>query len=149
MLELLGVLAVVAYLLFKLEPKSADHGTPAAAPASLPRARAERPRPRLIIAGTQRAHLRSNKFMKRFGVAPHAVHDIRMYTEFGPLEEFPSVVAMGLKDLYARGCAVGADIMALLWHGRELKEGEAVYFALIEAKPEPRVIAFVDKLRLS
>jgi hypothetical protein len=38
-------------------------------------------------------------------------------------------------------------MMELLFHGRALKEGEAVYFALVDAAPEPRVIAFVDRLR--
>ena len=46
-----------------------------------------------------------------------------------------------------RGTAVGIDMMELLFHGRGLREGEAVYFALVDAAPEPRVVAFVDKLR--
>jgi hypothetical protein len=52
-----------------------------------------------------------------------------------------------LRDLYERGTAVGIDMMELLFHGRGLREGEAVYFALVDAAPEPRVVAFVDKLR--
>jgi hypothetical protein len=152
MVELLCIFAVIVYLLLKFERHDTARDAPAvgsAAAAATSAGAAQRPRPRLVIEGTQRTHFRSNKFVKRFGVHPHAVHDIRMYAEFGPIEAFPAAVATGLEELYARGCAVGAEVMGLLCHGRELKEGEALYFALVDARPEPRVVAFVDKLRLS
>jgi hypothetical protein len=85
--------------------------------------------------------------VKGFGVNPKSVQDIRIYSRFGVLEQFPAAMVAVLQELYMKGTAVGTDIMELLFHGRALKEGEAVYFALIEAKPEPRVVAFVDRLR--
>jgi hypothetical protein len=54
-----------------------------------------------------------------------------------------------LTEIYERGAAVGSEIMGLLCHGRSLKEGEAIYFTLVDARPEPRVIAFIDKLRVA
>jgi hypothetical protein len=75
------------------------------------------------------------------------VQDIRVYSHFGAVEHFPSAIVALLQDLYQRGTVVGAEMMELLFHGRALKEGEAIYFTLIEAAPEPRVVAFIDRLR--
>jgi hypothetical protein len=151
MLELLLILAVVVYLVSKLDK---HHFEQASTQAGLRTTADERkledaPRPtlRLSIEGTQRPYLRSTGFVKGFGVNPKAVQDIRVYARFGALEHFPSAIVALLQDLYQRGTAVGSDMMELLFHGRALKEGEAVYFALVDAAPEPRVIAFVDRLR--
>ncbi|HET9042632.1 MAG TPA: hypothetical protein VFN70_05750, partial [Burkholderiales bacterium] len=121
-----------------LEPRDAATARPEA-PA--------RPAMRLQIEGTQRPLLRSTGFVKGFGVNPLTLQDIRVYSHFGSVEQFPEAIATMLRDLYARGTAVGIDMMELLFHGRGLREGEAVYFALVDAAPEPRVVAFVDKLR--
>jgi len=85
--------------------------------------------------------------VKGFGVNPQSVQDIRVYAHFGAVEHFPSAIVALLQDLYQRGTAVGSEMMELLFHGRALKEGEAIYFTLIEAAPEPRVVAFIDRLR--
>lgn len=151
MLELLLILAVVVYLASKLdthhfERSGSQFGSSLASRAgTLPVA--QRPTLRLAIEGTQRPYFRSNKFVKGFGVNPQLVQDIRVYSRLGAVENFPVTVVALLHDLYLRGGALGAEIMELLFHGRALKEGEAVYFALLDAKPEPRVVAFVDKLR--
>jgi len=154
MLELLCILVVVAYVLLErrwknsglFRPQKSDTSTPA--PAS-PVADAAPAKLQLSIAGTQRAHLRDKAFVKGFGVQPQTVHDIRTFSHFGRLEDFPVTVVARLRELYDRGCAVGTDVMGLLCHGRGLRQGEALYFALVEAKPEPRVVAFVDRLRIS
>lgn len=151
MLELLLILAVVVYLVSKLdkhhfEQASAQAGLRNAADEKKPDA-APRLTLRLSIEGTQRPYLRSTGFVKGFGMNPKSVQDIRVYTRLGALEQLPSAIADLLNDLYQRGTAVGTDVMELLFHGRALREGEAIYFALVEAAPEPRVVAFVDRLR--
>jgi hypothetical protein len=152
MLELILILAVVVYLVSKLDARHfeqarADQVQDARADAAARPAAPPRPAMRLQIEGTQRPLLRSTGFVKGFGVNPLTLQDIRVYTHFGKLEQFPETIAAMLRDLYERGTAVGIDMMELLFHGRGLREGEAVYFALVDAAPEPRVVAFVDKLR--
>lgn len=151
MLELLLILAVVVYLVSKLDKHHFEQASSQAGlrPGASERKREEAPRPalRLSIEGTQRPYLRSTGFVKGFGVNPQSVQDIRVYAHFGAVEHFPSAIVTLLQDLYQRGTAVGSEMMELLFHGRALKEGEAIYFALIEAAPEPRVVAFVDRLR--
>jgi hypothetical protein len=152
MLELILILAVVVYLVSKLDARHleqarADQGQDARTDAPARPAAPPRPAMRLQIEGTQRPLLRSTGFVKGFGVNPLTLQDIRVYTHFGKLEQFPETIAAMLRDLYERGTAVGIDMMELLFHGRGLREGEAVYFALVDAAPEPRVIAFVDRLR--
>ena len=152
MWELLCILAVIVLLVRKLDVHNFErtrrrHKLARWTATGLTRREPSRPQPKLWIEGTIRLNLRSKKFIKGFGMNPQHVHDIRIYACFGSLEQFPRAVANVLLDLYERGSAVGTDIMALLFHGRDLQEGEAVYFALVEARPEPRVVAFVDKLR--
>lgn len=152
MLELILILAVVVYLVSKLDARHfeqarADQGQDARPDAAARPAVPPRPNMRLQIEGTQRPLLRSTGFVKGFGVNPLTLQDIRVYSRFGKLEQFPEAIASMLRDLYDRGTAVGIDMMELLFHGRDLREGEAVYFALVDAAPEPRVVAFVDKLR--
>jgi len=150
-LELLIIFAVLVYLVSKLDTHHFERADSRFGLAS----RADRlkslPEPvaplRLAIEGTQRPYFRSTKFVKGFGVNPRSVQDIRIYSHFGALEQFPAATVALLRELYMKGCAVGTDVMELLFHGRALKEGEAVYFALVESKPEPRVVAFVDRLR--
>ena len=152
MLELILILAVVVYLVSKLDSRHfeqarAEHGMQPPEAAERKRELPPRPAMRLHIEGTQRPLLRSTKFVKGFGVNPQNLQDIRVYAHFGSLEQFPELITAMLRDLYERGTAVGTDMMELLFHGRSLREGEAVYFALVDAAPEPRVVAFVDKLR--
>ena len=152
MLELILILAVVVYLVSKLDARHfeqarSEHGMKQPETAAPRPAPPMRPSMRLQIEGTQRPLLRSTKFVKGFGVNPQNLQDIRIYAHFGNLEQFPEVITAMLRDLYQRGTAVGTDMMELLFHGRSLREGEAVYFALVDAAPEPRVVAFVDKLR--
>jgi hypothetical protein len=151
LVELLLILAVVVYLVSKLDAHHLEQPNTLFGPLPKPGAgplRADpRPALRLAIEGTQRPYFRSNKFVKGFGVNPQLVQDIRVYSRFGAVENFPVAVVSLLHDLYLRGGALGAEIMEMLFHGRALKEGEAVYFALLDAQPEPRVVAFVDRLR--
>jgi hypothetical protein len=151
MLELLLILAVVVYLVSKLDRQHFEQATSQAGLRTTPdqpqSGETQRPSLRLSIEGTQRPYLRSTGFVKGFGMNPQAVKDIRVYAHFGAVENFPSAIVALLRDLYQRGGAVGSDMMQVLFHGRALKEGEAIYFALIEAAPEPRVVAFVDRLR--
>jgi hypothetical protein len=153
MLELFCILAVAVYLVSKLDMThfaQARAQVGLASMASSTSTRSENPAaPRLAIEGTQRPRFRSTKFVKAFGVNPRAVHDIRIYAHFGGLEQFPAAISKLLAEIYAHGAAVGTEIMGLLCHGRGLKEGEAIYFALVDSRPEPRIVAFIDKLRLA
>ena len=154
MLELLLVLAVMVYIVSKLEARHFEDAkthwglgkTPAAAGAAP--AEAPRPRPRLAIEGTQRPRIGNVKFLKGFGVNPQRVADLRIYAHFGRFEQFPQSIRGALAELHASGAAVGTTIMQLMFHGRGLAEGEAIYFALVEESREPHIVAFVDRLRL-
>lgn len=152
MLEILLILGVMVYIVWKLESHHFERarstwGTAVAEPEQ-PAAPSAPPKPRLAIEGTQRPLIRDKKFVKGFGVNPVAVHDLRVYACMGRFEQFPETVRAFIADLHAAGCAVGTGIMELMFHGRPLDEGEAVYFALVEAGDEPRVVTFVDRLRL-
>jgi len=151
MLELILILAVVVYLVSKLdshhfEQARNETGAPRAGERAATQADLARPRLRLSIEGTQRPLLRSTGFVKGFGVNPLALQDLRVFTHLGGLEQVPATIVSMLRDLYEKGTAVGTEITALLFHGRGLREGEAVYFALVDAAPEPRIVAFVDRL---
>lgn len=100
---------------------------------------------RLWIEGTERPLLRSTDFLARFGLDVRRLRDIRVYEQGGELESFPARLIALLFDLYTKGAVRGADAMALLFHGRALGEGEALYFALIDLPPEPSVVAFIDR----
>ena len=100
---------------------------------------------RLWIEGTERPLLRSTGFLTAFGLDVRRLRDIRVYEHGGELESFPARLIALLFDLYMRGAVRGADAMALLFHGRPLGEGEAVYFALVDLPPEPSVVVFVDR----
>lgn len=153
MLELLLILAVMVYIVSKLEARHFEQaknpwGLGQAPAAGAAPAEAPRPRPRLAIEGTQRPGFSNMKFVKGFGVNPQRVADMRIYAHFGRFEQFPGGIRGLLAELHTAGCAVGPGIMELMFHGRGLAEGEAVYFALVEEAREPYVVAFVDRLRL-
>jgi len=153
MLEILLILGVMVYLVWKLESHHFERARTmwgfAAAEESKPQVEPAAPaRPRLAIEGTQRPLIRDKKFVKGFGVNPVAVQDLRVYASMGSFEQFPASLRSFIQDLHDAGTAVGTGIMELLFHGRPLGEGEAVYFALVESGNEPRVVTFVDRLRL-
>jgi hypothetical protein len=100
---------------------------------------------RLWIEGTERAQLRNTGFLTAFGLDVQRLRDVRVYQQGGRLQSFPARLIALLFDLYMRGAVRGADAMALLFHGRPLGEGEALYFALIDLPPEPSVVAFIDR----
>ena len=90
---------------------------------------------------------RTYEICSRYAARDERIELVRTARNLGAVENFPAAVVALLHDLYLRGGALGAEVMELLFHGRTLREGEAIYFALLDAKPEPRVVAFVDKLR--
>jgi hypothetical protein len=147
-LELLLLLGVAIYLvsqvkqgeetpLARASPRTvAPQAAPAAALGALQR---------LTIADTQRPCLASAAFVRAFGLDPLAIRDLRMYVRSGPLESFPEEVAALVRALHDEGSVVGAETMALLFHGRALGPGEALYFALAAGEPMPRVVAFIGK----
>ncbi|MCC6608184.1 MAG: hypothetical protein IT515_00725 [Burkholderiales bacterium] len=152
MLEILLILGVMVYVVWKLESQHFERARSSldvAAAEARPRIASAAPsRPRLAIEGTQAPLIRDRKFVTGFGVNPAALRDLRVYAGMGGLEQFPASLRGFIQDLHDSGSAVGTGIMELLFHGRALDEGEAVYFALIESAGEPRVVTFVDRLRL-
>lgn len=153
MLEILLILGVMVYIVWKLDSHHFEQvqalWRDESLAAEATRAKAAVPRPRLAIEGTQRPFIRDKHFVKGFGVNPHAVEDMRVYACMGRFDQFPKSIQSFLQDLHDAGGAVGAGIMELLYHGRRLGDGEAVYFALVQSGTEPRVVTFVDRLRLS
>jgi hypothetical protein len=103
---------------------------------------------RLWIEGTQRAEACSVGFLGRFGLDARTVRDLRVYDRGGSLGSFPSRLTALLFDLYMQGALRGAEMTGLLFHGRSLGDGEAVYFALVDLPPEPSVVAFIDRRRV-
>ena len=86
---------------------------------------------RLAIEGTQRPLPPQHRL--REGLRREPADPCRTSAStrhFGALEQFPAAIVALLRDLYQRGTAVGIEMMELLFHGRALREGEAVYFAL-------------------
>ena len=153
MLEVLLILGVMVYIVWKLDSHHFEQvqalWRDAPPPCEDPRAKAAAPRPRLAIEGTQRPFIRDKQFVTGFGVNPLAVEDMRVYTCMGRFDQFPQPIQSFLRDLHDAGGAVGAGIMEILFHGRRLGDGEAVYFALVQSGAEPRVVTFLDRLRLS
>jgi len=153
MLEILLILGVMVYIVWRLD---SHHFEQAQAllrenipPGENSRAQTSLPRPRLAIEGTQRPFIRNKQFVKGFGVNPISVQDMRVYASVGRFDQFPESMQSFLRDLHEAGGAVGAGIMELLFHDRRLGDGEAVYFALVQSGSEPRVVTFIDRLRLS
>ena len=153
MLEVLLIVGVMVYIVWKLDSHHFEQvqalwrEDPASREAN--RNPASPPRPRLAIEGTQRPVIRDKKFVKGFGVSPLAVQDMRVYACMGRFDQFPESMQSFLRDLHDAGSAVGAGIMELLFHGRQLAASEAVYFALVQSGHEPRVVTFIDRLRLN
>jgi hypothetical protein len=150
MLELLLLFGLFAFLISKLNARDAErlgtaHAQERAAPAEphAPLGSLQR----LTIADTERPMLASAAFVRAFGLDPRDVRDIRAYARCGPFETFPSALAALLLELHREGCAVGAETTALLFGGRALRDGEAVYFALTAGQPMPRVVAFLGPER--
>lgn len=102
---------------------------------------------RLRIEGTERLRPGPVKFVAAFGIDLRTLRDLRVYAGGGDLASFPPQLVALLRALHANGCVSGAETVALLFHGRPLGDGEALYFALIDLPPEPRVVAFIDRRR--
>ncbi len=153
MLEILLILGVMVYIVWKLDSHHFEQVQALwredASSGENPRPPVPLPRPRLAIEGTQRPFIRNKQFMKGFGVNPVAVQDMRVYACMGRFDQFPESMQSFLRDLHDAGSALGSGIMELLFHGRRLGDGEAVYFALVQTGTAPRVVTFIDRLRLS
>jgi hypothetical protein len=138
MLELLLLFGVVAYLVSQV-PLGAE--TPAlSTPSGGTDAGAG-----LSIADTERPLLPTGGFVRTFGLDPREVRDVRLYARPGPLESFPLPLVAVLLERYGEGCALGAETRALICDGRLLAPDEALYFVLVAAGKESRVVAFIGK----
>ncbi len=140
LLGLCGFALAVLVTLVKLHDIGPDEPRLTRDPAPPPA-----PELRLAIDGTERPLFRSTAFLAAFGLDARRVRDLRVYEHGGELESFPARLIALLFDLYLRGAVRGSEAMGLLFHGRTLGDGEALYFALIDLPPEPSIIAFVAR----
>lgn len=159
MLEVLTLIALVVIagtLVKRTGPSQATDDTKAAArPVTLGQTSVSRPDLTVRSAGlgveSTQAVPRDARFtfVSGFGVRPEQLKELHIYAVAGQLEEFPKKVGDLLKKLYDNGFAVGEEIMAVLHHGRPLKEGEAIYVAVArdEQANVTRTVAFLDRRR--
>ena len=155
MLELLtviGLMLVAATMLKRQRPNSKGDRAEANGPsAGTPKLPSRQLTLRQAGEGGVQAVPRDGRFafVAGFGVRPEQLKELHIYAVAGSLEQFPQKVRELLGRLYANGFAVGEDIMALLHHGRPLKEGEAIYVAVArdERADTTRTVAFLDRRR--
>jgi len=88
-------------------------------------------------------------FVSAFGLVPNELRELHIYSVAGSFDQFPRKVSELLNKLHINGLAVGDGIMRVIHHGRPLKEGEAIYVAVVrdEARAATRTVAFLDRYR--
>jgi hypothetical protein len=86
-------------------------------------------------------------FVTSFGLRPESLQELHMYAVAGHMESFPQKTINLLHSLSANGLMVGQEIMALMHHRRPLRDGEAIYIAVVreERSLKRRTVAFIDK----
>jgi len=161
MLEQLLITAVLGaaaggYLIYCWLTKSSAPQSPTAVPptprkATASGATAPAPGgPSISVPGALRLPPRAEKpILSHYGLRNLPFYDFCLLP--GPLtkEALPPVVATTLDQLYVQGDALGPALMEFICHQRSLKEGEALYFALVghSYQAPPRLVTFVDKFR--
>ena len=114
-----------------------------------------RPAPEPVMRGTRDGQLAAVprdarfSFVAQFGLRPDCLKELHVYSVAGTMDSFPQKVSDLLIRLYDNGYAVGEEIMALIHHGRPLKDGEAIYVAVVrdQRTDVQRTVAFVDRYR--
>ena len=152
MFELIVIAAVMVFIVSRLD---ARHFEEAKSQWGLGAAPAETRRlppplntgPQLCIDGTVSVPVAAFKYLKGFGMNPERLADVRVYAGAGHYTAFPAPIRELLGELHASGCALGTNVMELMFHARDLAQNEAVYFALVQDGGEPHVVAFVDRMR--
>lgn len=88
-------------------------------------------------------------FVAQFGLRPDCLKELHVYSVAGKTQEIPQKVHDLLLKLYNNGFALGEEIMSLLHHDRPLKEGEAIYVAVVrdQRTNAQRTVAFIDRYR--
>jgi hypothetical protein len=152
MFELIVIAAVMVFIVSRLDAhhfeEAKSHWGLGTAPVQIQRLmKPVELGPHLRIAGTETAPGNSFKFVKGFGLRAESLADLRVYAGLGRYDAFPESVRTLLGELHEAGCAVGTDIMEIMFHDRELAANEAVYFALVENDDETHVVAYVDRMR--
>lgn len=157
MLELIVIIAVIVYLLSRVEKvragkQNANSKAVSAKGASdtAERSTATRPARKLTIEGTEEFPLSKAGFFSGFGIPTARLCDARCFKSTEAFSEFPDAVNSAVTAIYEEGTAVGADVMRLLFQSKKLEVNESVYFALTQVgtKAEDYVMyAFVDRTR--
>jgi len=161
MLEQLLITAVLGaaaggYLIYCWLTKSSASQAPTAAPPSQHKAAVSGSTtpmpggPSISVPGALRLPTKAEKpILSHYGLRNLPFYDFCLLP--GPLtkEALQPVVAATLDQLYVQGDALGPALMEFICHQRSLKEGEALYFALVghPFQAAPRLVTFVDKLR--
>lgn len=152
MFELIVIAAVMVFIVSRLDAHhfedAKSHWGLGAAPVQTqgPTKPAD-PGPHLRIAGTETAPGNSFKFVNGFGLRAESLADMRVYAGAGRFDAFPESIRTLLGELHEAGCAIGTDIMEIMFHDRELAGHEAVYFALVQNAADTHVVAYVDRMR--
>jgi hypothetical protein len=158
MFEILTVLGIALIAVTALKRREIDRAKSAKEGLTLPKlARALRT-PTILAdsevgAGSQSSY-RSPcdsrfHFVSAFGLIPQQLRELHIYSVAGSFDQFPQKVSELLKKLYVNGYAVGEGIMQVIHHDRPLKEGEAIYVAVVrdENREATRTVAFLDRYR--
>ncbi len=161
MIELIIILAVVVFLLSRVDKARVQKAAPAgkqhqtassgsAGPTVTESAAttAAKPPRKLVIDGTDGFPLAKAGFFSSFGIPAKRLCDARIFKQEGLLEDFPLAVVQAVDALYDEGFAMGAEVMRLVHHGRKLEKDEAVYFALTRSGTDDyTMFTFVDRVR--
>lgn len=151
-LEMLSVVAVVVFLILKIESfliarsqrealreLAALQAQQAAFEAAVPTDTA------LRIEGATPLPPKDHRRLARFGVRPERAYELHLFTSDRPIEDWPAAVTRMLRRLYQDGRVRGPGIADVVFGARRLLDGHGVYFALLDAGDQPaELLAFVD-----
>lgn len=112
----------------------------------------EPPRPplctkRMTIEGVAEVPPAQYGLVSRVGMSANRLVQLAAYAMPGTLQSFPEDVRNCLRQCYLSGEALGHETMELLYREGVLKDGQALYFALIQPLGDraPLIKAFVGQ----
>lgn len=154
-LEMLSVVAVVVFLILKIEgwliarsqrealrELAALRAQQTAFEATVPTD------PVLRIEGATPLPPQDHRRLARFGVRPERAQELHLFTSELPVDQWPGAVVQMLRRLYQDGLVRGPGIVDVVFGTRRLLAGQGLYFALLDGGDDaPEVLAFVDDVQ--
>ena len=103
---------------------------------------------RLRIAGTRALARNQHGRLARFGIRPERGLELFVFDSCAGVPAWPGEVVGALRKLYRLGQVRGPEVTELLSGPGFLRDGQGLYFALLDNGPDraPEVLAFVDRL---